>query len=489
MRPLANREHFLRGLFLAAALAVFLPSPARADDEEDDDDTVVVEPLKTDIFRDLLFRKDIKPLRGINDLRADPNNTIIILLGQKSVNYLQDWNIIQAVERGASLLIASDQSSAGSRLKAHLGVEITGELVFADGNDCYRGRSFYPFVTPLNKFEQVENSSPKKLFQALDSDGPGALVTNYPSYLNIDRKHFASPMPLAGYPFSAHRANMRDANLDPQTDYFAAGGQLGEGRYLILADHSIFVNSMVWRPEINSNLFFMQDCVGWLQGEEKKSRCLFIEEGEILTEFELPMPEPQWTWWKILQKVPGLIDGPGNDFVREVQKHDGFNDLLLQLISYRWIMRALLFLFTAFVILFGLLTLVRNWTRADPARALVTPELAAMIPRGNVLHQRFDGQLDGENVYEAARQLVRDFLAGMDAEPDAHGLPPTLVIEDGYEDEGGLRRRIARLWRIGYDTVPVKVAPEEWKGLTKDLQDVLTDADDGWWKFTPADRK
>src|SRR5262249_1642180 len=159
-----NRQRFLRGLFVAAALVACPPLAARADDEEDDDDTVVVEPLKTDIFRDLLFRKDIKPLRSMNDLRADPNNTIIILLGQKSVNYLQDWNLVQAVERGASLLIASDQSSAGSRLKSHLGVEINGELVFADGNDCFRGRTFYPFVTPLNKFEQVENSSPKKIF-------------------------------------------------------------------------------------------------------------------------------------------------------------------------------------------------------------------------------------------------------------------------------------------------------------------------------------
>ena len=47
-----------------------------------------------------------------------------------------------------------------------------------------------------------------------------------------------------------------------------------------------------------------------------------------------------------------------------------------------------------------------------------------MIPRGTVLQQRFDGQLATANLYEPARDMVRDFLGGLDAEPDAQGHPP-----------------------------------------------------------------
>lgn len=482
--------HFFAGFFLLAAVLAVAPAARAADDEpEDEEETVSVEPLATDIFRHELFRKDIRPLRNVSDVRDEPHRTIIILLGERSVLQLRNPDLRRAVERGAALLVASDQSSAGSMLGQHFGVEITGELVDAAPDDCYKGRAYYPFVFTLGKFQARPNGSPGKIFQPLDSSGAGALVTNNPSIIHIDRNHLARPEALAGYPLSAHRPNNPNDKYDADTEFFAAGGDFGDGRYLVLADHSIFLNSMVWRPEVNSNLFFAQDCIGWLQGEEKKDRCLFIEEGEVKTKFELEVPERPLDWFKKFLMTKAVIENHGNDIVTEQQERNSFNEVATRFIGYRPILRFFVIALTAAMLLYGLLLLVRGRTGADPARTLVTPELAVMIPRGNVLRQRFDAQLDVENVYEAARQLVRDFLGGMDAEPDVHGLPPKLLVEDGYLDEAGLRRRIARLWRIGFDGVPVKVTPGEWGDLTHDLQEVLNDADDGWWKFVPANKK
>jgi hypothetical protein len=470
---------------LSAAIALEQPTHTRGDEPEEEGKTVTVDPLKTDIFRDALFRKEVKALRNVAEVGYDPEHTIIILLGEKSLRLLDYWDVNDAVRRGAALLVASDQSSAGTRLSALVGVEISGELVDAEANDCYRGRPYYPFVIPFKAWRQIDKSSPRTIFQALDSSGPGALVTNNASVLHLRKNHFARPEPLAGYPLSAHRPNRVDDKFDPDNDYFAAGGQLGEGRYLVLADHSIFLNSMVWRPEVNSNLFFMQDCISWLQGEEKKNRCLFIEDGEVKTEFKLNVPDEELSDWQKFMLAKNIIEKHGNEILTELQQRDSFNDVLTRFVGYRPILRFFIVAFTAFIVLFGLLMLVRGRTGPDPARTLVSPELAAMIPRGNVLRQRFDAQLDVENVYEAARHLVRDFLGGLDAEPDANGLPPQLIVEDGYLDEAGLRRRIARLWRIGFDNVPVTVAPDDWSELTQDLHDVLADADDGWWKFVP----
>ena len=135
------------------------------------------------------------------------------------------------------------------------------------------------------------------------------------------------------------------------------------------------------------------------------------------------------------------------------------------------------------MLLTGFVMLVRSRIRPDPARALVTPQLAALIPRHGALKQRFDGQLESNNIYEPVRELVREFMAGMDAEPDERGRPPEIVIEDGCENPVALRRRIMRLWSLGFGVEPVKVVPSQWSKLSVDLQEILHDADEGWWKF------
>ena len=70
-------------------------------------------------------------------------------------------------------------------------------------------------------------------------------------------------------------------------DFFAASGKMGEGRFLVLADHSVFVNLMTLQFD-NANLAFTENCINWLKGDEERTRCLFVEDGEIRTDFKLP---------------------------------------------------------------------------------------------------------------------------------------------------------------------------------------------------------
>jgi hypothetical protein len=271
---------------------------------------------------------------------------------------------------------------------------------------------------------------------------------------------------------------------------FAAGGLYAQGRYLVLADHSIFLNQMLLAStdgvnRLNSNLEFTIACIDWLKGTQERDRCLFVEDGEVKTDFEIHFPEKDESdLAKILKLLTFLeANGNGNKIVAKLEDADFFNSLLRAHYSTREIIRTFIIILVCLSIFMLFWMTIRNRSGTDPARALVTPELAAMIPRGDVLHQRFDSLNEVENVYEAARQLIRDFLSGLDAEPDVGGLPPKLVIEDGYEDEDGLRRKLGRLWRIAYDGEPVKVAPATWGVIKQDIKDVLADADDGWWKF------
>lgn len=478
---------------LVALLLVF-PTTIFAQDEEGDDQIPEVKAEGMEYFRHKLHEAGLQPLSSWNDVLDNPQRTVIVLVGDRSVQQFLNESARTAVQNGAAILIATDQMT-GPNLANMFNIHITGDKVDANREDCFRGKSgqgkpFHPFVRPLKAWRGLEEDSPKQMFSQLDGAGDGALATNLPSILRITGKRFPAPEPLAGYPFSAWRGKNENDKLTPENDLFAAGGFYVRGRYLVLADHSIFLNQMLLATSdgtdlLNSNLSFTIDCIDWLK-TPNRTRCLFVEDGNIKTDFELKFPDRKDSDLERILKLLMFLEanGNGNRIVEKAEEADLFNAIIGNYFPAREIIRVVLIALITLSILSVFWFTIRNRTTTDPARTLVTPELAAMIPKGDVLRQRFDSLNEVDNVYEAARQLVRDFLCGLNAEPDANGLPPKLLVEDGYEDEAGLRHKLGRLWRIAFDSEPVKVAPEQWTAIKEDLKDVLTDADDGWWKFT-----
>jgi hypothetical protein len=488
---------FLHWRLLPCAMAAlfFCPTLAQAQDEEEEERGPEVKADGMEYFRHKLHEAGMRPLRNWTEALNNPQRTVIVLLGDRSIRQYLTWEIHAAVQRGAAILIATDRSTQGTKLEEYFSLRVTGEMVTTSLDGCFQGKSgrgkpFHPFVHSFGAPLGVQEDSPMRMFHELGRTGPEALATNYPSILQVVPNRWPRPEPLAGYPFGAWKGKDENDKLETRRDIFAAGGRFEHGgRYLVLADHSIFLNQMLlaYSEEtglLNSNLQFTIDCIDWLKGDER-DRCLFVEDGEVKTDFELHFPENKDSDLDRILKLLMFLEanGNGNKIVTKAQDADLFNSLLKGFVSTREIIRALVIILVCLSIFYLFWMTIRNRATTDPARLLVTPELAAMIPRGDVLRQRFDSMQEIDNVYEAARQLIRDFLSGLDAEPDERGLPPRLVVEDGYEDEEGLRRKIARLWRIAYDSAPVPVAPESWSAIKDDLKEILADADDGWWKF------
>ena len=429
-------------------------------------------------FRYRLFQNGIDPLRSLNDLETNHHNTIIILVGPASLeNYLP--HVRRAVEMGASILIASDRSSRNSLFP--YGVQITGESASSlNPDDCYRRWASYPYVRPFQSPLLQDRESAHAIFAEFKDRGADAIATNDPSILRIVNLRTARPpVALAGY---ADSTDILERDFDPRRDLFAAAGTLGDGRFLVLADHSVFVNRMILKDD-NANLAFTENCITWLKGDENRTRCLFVEDGEIKTDFELAIPDSNDSNLQKYLKMMLLAERHGDKIVADLEARDFFNRLVLMRFSVREIVRLILIALTLMLLFIGFVRLVKSRTKPDPARAMITPELAAMIPRGSAIQQRFDSQLDTENVYENARQLVRDHLVVLDAEPDKQGRAPIVEVRDGYRDESSLRKRIARLWQIGFGAQPITIKPEGWTKLTTDLKGILEQADEGWWKF------
>jgi hypothetical protein len=273
--------------------------------------------------------------------------------------------------------------------------------------------------------------------------------------------------------------------LNESEELFAAGGTLSNGQFLVLADHSIFINWMILKDD-NGNREFIHSSMDWLQGPvdspNKKTKCLFIEDGEIKTDFDLPVREMEINTLDLLAKAMTLFESHGDRIVSELEERDFFNRSVLASVDIRDVRRAVLIALTLCLLAVGLARLLRGRVAPDPARTLVTPKLAAMIPRGPLLKQRFEGQLDVDNLYEAARNMARDFFSSMDVEPDSEG-PPALIVSHQHPNAPELRSRIVRLWHLGFGAQPRRISARDWRSLCDDLKKILEEADRGWWKF------
>src|SRR5262249_5411195 len=155
------------------------------------------------------------------------------------------------------------------------GVRVEGERVRMRSNNtpgCYRGLRDCPFVEPAN--------AGPRLFANLR---PG-VATNLPSYLTIaEAENGRALNTLAEFPPRSVRVSVRGGEFGRITPFpFAAGGEWGEGRVLVLSDHSVFINDMMLQGD-NSNIDFTYNCLEWLRdGPEKRTHVLFVDEGSVV---------------------------------------------------------------------------------------------------------------------------------------------------------------------------------------------------------------
>jgi Domain of unknown function (DUF4350) len=444
---------------------------------------VVVDPNGTDVFRDLLVDAGFRPQRVIEEALQDPSHTLIIALGDLTVFQQHAASLPRFLNGGGALLLATDSPYSDPVL----GFEISGKYVHTPEREhSYRGDGHCPIVQSYGD-PGLGQGVPYHIFHNV---GPpmAPLATNNPSAVRriaqLGGMKFGDT--LAGYPPSARFVD--GSKLVPGVDYFAFGGLIGRGHFLVLADHSVFINRMMAQSKRdNSNVEFARNCLDWLQssGDQPRTRCLFLEDGTIRTQFALPTPSVPEKPMPPLDVLINTFLQHGNNLIAELQGRDAFNTALLSNFSLSAIVRTILLGLTAILLVVGLLRLWSARTGPDPA-AQLTAQAAPLIPRGSAVRQRHAAQLEQGNLYELARQRVRDQFQFLD-DIDWNGAkrPPNVVVEWHVPDRRRLRKRVERLWQIGYGSKPVRVPRREWDSFDADLDNVVRAAQDGWWRFEP----
>ena len=443
--------------------------------------------VQMDIFRKCLDLLHFKPLKAFADL--DPKDCVLVMLGDTSK--LTDAHVPGGLKhflvQGGAALIASDEPmrpASHTALFDATGWWITGDKwSFSPQPDlwCYHKIDFCPiliFAPWEPRFDRDPNTQ----------EEIKPVATNVPSRL-ARFKDGRALEPFAYLPKNTEFGHPRPKDEAYGNPCFGVSGDVGQGRVIVLADHSIFINEMM-KPKDTGNAEFTYNCLKYLSGEQgQRKRVLFVDDGVIQQSFlsatKAPKPSPVDTALALLDKAITKAQDKLNqqqDQLNEIDQRDGFNQAFTQLQQqhpYRW-RRAIVILLV--VVTLGLLIygcyrlgIIARY-RTEIGVLPLGRAARQQAPRSNLLTLRQEGLLEADNVWEASRQLARDaFEAGGVAAPLPYREPAVKVPNASWWRRSQIQRRVLELWRLAFRNRPMPLAPHALLALAAELEQLKAD--------------
>jgi hypothetical protein len=262
---------------------------------------------------------------------------------------------------------------------------------------------------------------------------------------------------------------------------------VGDGRILVLADHSIFINEMML-PTDNNNVEFTEACVDWLRGPNgQRDLVLFVENGQPKTKFDIPLRSVNLP---IEEAAKALFDRRNHllvaaeEALADLEDRDVFNRGVFDVLDQIGTMRLVGFLLSFGAMALLLWCLVRGFRRRlhpDPAVPLLAYALGKRLPAEPVSEQRHTALLRQDNMWEPATLLARRWFVRLGVERTG-GPPPAFTATGGLWRRLMLVRRLRRLWRMACGKQPKRIsAPQLWQ-LQRELDELRAEWERGTWQ-------
>lgn len=475
----------------------------------------------TDMFRYMLHLAGVKPvtpneLHSLND--DDFADIIVVVIGSATGNIgiakvgdLMD----QATQNGGAVLIASESNTTffpGNQARTRLSVRLSGLPVVDPrglGSATYHNNQTCPYVVPVGPDEPpnaVGDPGPIwGLFAGLDR-----VATNNPSYFIVTERGAEFKFTLARF----HRAcGVRDQFGTvfplPPGAAFALGGEgtnpdfrlNPEFRFVALADQSVFINQMLAEPDADNfelarrTVFYLAD--PQTEGNPKgvgRKRCIFVENGRLVSDFRsaeyvfqdpLPMPSVP-----PLGQIQDKLVDLGNSVIDRIQTNDALNKGVFGSDPERRNrrLRELIAALLVIAAVVAMITLVNRARRVrQPLDTPVPPSTgkpagADPVTPAGIFDRRTRELSRRDNVYEPARDVIREMFAAAGAPPDAGPRLPRVEVTRVVRRPETLRRALAELWQIGYGA-PTRLGVREWEVLEPLFIRAKRALDDGKWRF------
>jgi hypothetical protein len=459
----------------------------------------------THALRGILRHKfNVNPLRRAEFeekvARGQVSSVVLVVLGDPG--YLNEFDKAELqgfVRKGGALFVATDYRTEGT-LKHAFGAAVTGDFLQVESGSAlgYLGLARCPLIL---KFEA------HPIFWTIRE-----IATNKPSHVVLSAK---SPLKyLASFPQEAHlekhAAPLKENGRDEYR--FAAGSNFGSGRVLVLSDHSIFINDMIV-PGNNDNSFFAKRCFDWLTDAGKRNEVLFVEDGRVVTDFNVSFKEPPPLPFRLPSE--GALIQKGNELLAGLDVAGGLNRIINDRIpgappgpngevdpmldaerKRENIFLLAVLLLSGLLGVYGFYRLTQARQRLDGAEPRLAACLAAPGNTPTLIERRNQDMSRQNNYWETAHQLARQCFASLIGGDErggkrrpARGATPHINIKAGWWRRRSLKRQVVRLWRLASGQVPEKVTAEEFRRLQQELREVRSALDDGTLRLSvPAER-
>jgi hypothetical protein len=434
-------------------------------------------------FRNILHDLDLKPLENEGLLDQDQEHKILIVLGHAKPGLLMGHWFLRFIEQGGAALIATDQELVLDQFGLSIGpemlrVELGKGFDYNGLNDCIFVEASMP-THPI--FEGLLDQTHHPLSQR---NRLTQIATNRPSYISGRATGMRARVDprlkvLANFPASTFQ---EEPPRVKQPYIFAVGGDIERGRLLVLSDHSVFINAMLWQDD-NDNFAFTTNIAKWLK-DGNRTHVLFVEEGEPKTTFDIPMARPP------LPPPDKLVEAFDKGLAN-LEKESWFNKVAARVaerLNSARLVNALLVLLTILLGAYGLFRLALARQQFEPRVPLLSEGLAQLLPRVGALDQRHRQMLRNANFWEAARSLAQQSwetalgtaLPAMNQPPGSTTLPrPPLRVKGRWWQHWRLRRQVWRLWRLAYGNRPRRITPRKLTRLGNEMKIIQAALADG----------
>lgn len=446
----------------------------------------------THLMRRILFDHEFEALDDYNALADKPEQTLLVVLGDLQVLDQVPGGLEAFIRQGGALLAASDRSvrdPARRELLAVSGVSINHEkLKTSRLNEAFEALDYCPVVV------SVPEASPA-LFQDAGITGPVPLsvYTNLPSRL-VERRLPNGVQRLAMFPRGMLVETIPDffvPDRDPHPSLFAVGGDVGRGRVLVLADHSVFINQMML-PHNTGNVEFTYNAVRWLQGQEpKRTRVLFVEDGHVRTQLDIPLKSitlPLEDMLKLMFLKRNEVLATAGETIKKLEDEDWFNNKLFDAfanagLSPDMVVRNVLILASMAALVYFIYRLgIRSRFRHETNVPLLYSSLGRALPETPLVAQREQAMIQQRNLWEPATALARRWFVklGVDA---ATAAEPTFTATGSWWSRRRLLRQLRRLWRLAAGQAARRVTPAELWRLQRELEGLKRGWERGAWRI------
>jgi hypothetical protein len=409
-------------------------------------------------FRIVLHESGFKEsIKDINDLNSD---TILIVLGDTHILDEIPGGLESFLNEGGAVLVATDRPNH-DQLKKFFGVDFQNGYVFAPPELAYRNQhQACPRVNPL-----PVNDIP--IFRNLSD-----VYTNKPAYFlnRSDKLTILATFSDRCWVNLGRNPSEGMVKLR-QPAVFAAAGSIGKGRAIVLSDHSVFINEMMF-PTDNDNFDFAIQCIRWLK-DGKRTNVLFLDEGYPVTDFEVP---------NIIPDIPLPEVTKVNQILAKLEQENLFNNLILGNDPDRRmgdIIRVLTIVITTAIIGLGCYRFLHARHRQEPGEGLFSDKLAQQTPVSDLLTQRHLDMVKSDNFWEAAHHLARDWFQTvkpgifdtMDGTWRPKNSVPRFRVDAGWWRRWSWEGKVNSAWRLAAGT-PRKMRAVEFARFVTQMDEI-----------------